>query len=65
MLSKLEDMMHDADSEKTKSAIRKCINEIERNWKNWFSCSQKENYKMLSENLSEVIDGVSNKISDI
>lgn len=31
MLLKLEDMMHDADSEKTKSAIRKCINEIERN----------------------------------
>ena len=31
MLSKLEDMMYDADSEKTKSAIRKCINEIERN----------------------------------
>lgn len=31
MLSKLEDMMQDADSEKTRSAIRKCINEIERN----------------------------------
>lgn len=31
MLSKLEDMMLDADSEKTRSAIRKCINEIERN----------------------------------
>lgn len=31
MISKLEDMMSDADSEKTKSAIRKCISEIERN----------------------------------
>lgn len=30
MVSKLEDMMHDADSEKMKSAIRKCISEIER-----------------------------------
>lgn len=31
MISKLEDMMSDADNEKTKSAIRKCISEIERN----------------------------------
>lgn len=30
MLSKLEDMMHDAESDRMKSAIRKCINEIER-----------------------------------
>lgn len=30
MVSKLEDMMHDADSDKMKSAIRKCISEIER-----------------------------------
>ena len=30
MLSKLEDMMHNADSDRMKSAIRKCINEIER-----------------------------------
>lgn len=30
MLSKLEDMMHNADNDKMKSAIRKCINEIER-----------------------------------
>lgn len=30
MLSKLEDMMYNADSEKMKSAIRKCISEIER-----------------------------------
>lgn len=31
MVSKLEDMMHDADSDKMKLAIRKCISEIERN----------------------------------
>ena len=30
MLSKLEDMMHNADNDRMKSAIRKCINEIER-----------------------------------
>lgn len=30
MVSKLEDMMHNADSDRMKSAIRKCINEIER-----------------------------------
>lgn len=31
MVSKLEDMMYNADNEKMKSAIRKCISEIERN----------------------------------
>lgn len=31
MISKLEDMMSDADSEKMKTAIRRCISEIERN----------------------------------
>lgn len=30
MVSKLEDMMHDTDSDTMKSAIRKCISEIER-----------------------------------
>lgn len=30
MISMLEDMMSDADNERTQSAIRKCINEIER-----------------------------------
>lgn len=31
MISRLESMMDDSNSEKTKSAIRKCISEIERN----------------------------------
>lgn len=31
MISRLESMMDDSDSEKTRSAIRKCISEIERN----------------------------------
>ena len=30
MISKLENMLDNADNERTKSAIRKCINEIER-----------------------------------
>lgn len=30
MVSKLENMMHDTDSDTMKSAIRKCISEIER-----------------------------------
>ncbi len=30
MISRLESMMDDSDSEKTKSAIRRCISEIER-----------------------------------
>ena len=30
MINKLEDMMEDADNERVKSAIRKCINELER-----------------------------------
>lgn len=30
MISKLEDMMEDAENERVKSAIRKCINELER-----------------------------------
>lgn len=30
MISKLESMMHDADDERTRSAIKKCISEIER-----------------------------------
>lgn len=30
MISKLEDMMEDADNDRVKSAIRKCINELER-----------------------------------
>ena len=30
MLSKLEEMIHNADSDRMKMAIRKCINEIER-----------------------------------
>lgn len=31
MVSKLEDMMYNADNDSMKSAIRKCISEIERN----------------------------------
>ena len=31
MISRLESMLDNADSDKTKSAIRRCINEIERN----------------------------------
>lgn len=30
MISKLEDMMEDTDNDRVKSAIRKCINELER-----------------------------------
>ncbi len=30
MISKLESMMHDADNERTRTAIKKCIAEIER-----------------------------------
>lgn len=30
MISKLEDMLDDSDNERTKSAIKKCINEIKR-----------------------------------
>lgn len=30
MISKLENMMHEADDERTRTAIKKCISEIER-----------------------------------